>query len=165
MHRSRRTATPVRVSLTTERGGDIDGAWWPRSNSIAPELPDLIQALHPALGDILDISINWTVSSATPVLSTMSPEIAAKFAGTTAPHRLMFLTGRCALTKLLVIPAMTSTTLALMVLRQVGERPIPEAVHDTKEFQAAQRVICAARSESSAWASARAGLQLGAPLK
>ena len=157
MHRSRRTASPVRVSLTADRGGDIDGAWWPRSNSMAPELPDLIQALHPAIGDILDISINWTVSSATPVLSTMSPELAAKIVGKAPPHRLMFLTGQCGLTKLLVVPSMTSSTLALMVLRQVAERRIPEGACDTREFQAAQRVICAARAESSSWASARAG--------
>ena len=157
MHRSRRTASPVRVSLTAELGGDIDGAWWPRSNSMAPELPDLIQALHPKLGDILDISINWTVSSATPVLSTMSPEVAARIVGKSPPHRLMFLTGRCALTKLLVVPSMTSSTLALMVLRQVAQRHSPEDACDTAEFQAAQRVICAARAESFSWATARAG--------
>ena len=157
MHRSRRTASPVRVSLNAERGGDIDGAWWPRSGSMAPELPDLIQALHPALGEIVEISINWTTSSPTPILSTMSPEIAAKIVGTALPQRLMFLAGRCAITKLLVIPSMTSSTLAIMVLRQVGERYIPDAVHETKEFQAAQRVICAARAESSSWAIARAG--------
>ena len=75
---SRRMASPVRVSLSVNRGGDIDGAWWPRSAAMARELPDLVEALRPTLGDIVDISINWSANSPTPVLSTMSPDIAAK---------------------------------------------------------------------------------------
>ena len=157
MHRSHRTASPVRVSLAAERGGDIDGAWWPRSASIARELPDLIQALHPAVGDIVDIDINWLARSPAPILSTMSPEVAAKIGGTKPHHRLMFLTGRSALTRLLVIPPMTSANLALMVLRQAAARDIPEAMHATKEFQAAERVLSAARTESSAWTAERVG--------
>jgi hypothetical protein len=153
MQRSRRTASPVRVSLNAERGSDIDGAWWPRSSSIARELPDLIEALHPALGEIVDIDVNWSANSPTPILSTMAPNVAAKIAGPKPQHRLMFLTGRPALTKLLVIPSMTSSALALMVLRQAGGRPIPEASRATKEFQAAERVLHAARTESSAWAA------------
>jgi hypothetical protein len=157
MHRSRRTATPVRVSLNDDRGGDIDGAWWPRNTSIARQLPDLIQALHPTLGDIIDIDINWSANSPTPILSTMSPDVAAKLTGSAPQHRLMFLTSQFALTKLLVVPAMTSSPLALMVLRRAGARHIPESEHGTKEFQAAERVVCAARSESVSWAATRAG--------
>jgi len=154
MHGSRRTASPVRLSLSAERGGDIDGAWWPRTASIARELPDLIQALHPLLGEIVDIDINWAANSPTPVLSTMSPDVAAKMAGPKSHHRLMFLTGQPALTKLLVVPSMTSAALALMVLRQAGGRPIPDAERVTREFQAAERVLHGARTESSAWAAA-----------
>lgn len=157
MNRSRRTASPVRVSLAVERGGDIDGAWWPRSSSIARELPDLIQALHPILGEIVDIDINWSANSPTPMLSTMSPDVAAKMTGPKPQNRLMFLTGRPALTKLLVIPSMTSAALALMVLRQAGTRSIPDAARATKEFQTAERVLRTARTESSAWAAAWAG--------
>jgi hypothetical protein len=157
MHRSRRTASPVRVSLNDDRGSDIDGAWWPGSASIARQLPDLIQALHPTLGDIIDIDINWSANSPTPMLSTMSPDIAAKYGGSAPQHRLMFLTSHSALTKLLVVPSMTSSPLALMVLRQAGNRHIPEAEHVSKEYQAAERVICAARSESALWAATRAG--------
>jgi hypothetical protein len=156
MHRSRRTASPVRVSLGSQRGGDIDGAWWPRTPSVARELPDLIQALHPTLGEIVDIDINWSASSPTPILSTISPDVAAKMTGAKPQHRLMFLTGRPALTKLLVIPSMTHSALALMVLRQAAGRQIPDTEHSTKEFLAAERVLRAARMESSAWAAVSA---------
>jgi hypothetical protein len=156
MQRSRRTASPVRVSLGSQRGGDIDGAWWPRTPSVARELPDLIQALHPALGEIIDIDINWSASSPTPILSTISPDVAAKMTGAKPQHRLMFLTGRPALTKLLVVPSMTHSALALMVLRQAAGRQIPDAEHSTKEFLAAERVLRAARMESSAWAAVSA---------
>ncbi len=157
MHRSRRIATPVRISLAAARGGDIDGAWWPRSDTIVRELPDLIQALHATLGEIIGIDINWSANSPTPVLSTMAPEIAAKIAGKKPQLRLMFITGRCAITKLLVIPSMTASPLAIMVLRQAGDRRIPASGDGTKEFHAAERVLHAARIESSAWAATSPG--------
>jgi hypothetical protein len=76
--------------------------------------------------------------------------------GAKPQHRLMFLTGRPALTKLLVVPSMTHSALALMVLRQAAGRQIPDAEHSTKEFLAAERVLRAARMESSAWAAVSA---------
>ncbi|MGV0991551.1 MAG: DUF5994 family protein [Mycobacterium sp.] len=148
-------ASPVRVSLSTDRGGDIDGAWWPRSAAMARELPDLIEAVFPTLGEIVDIGINWSAGSPTPVLSTMSPDIAAKIRGSAPHHRLMFLVGRSAVTKLLVIPAMTAPALALMVLRQAAQRGVAELDCGTREFEAADRVICAARAESASWAATR----------
>ena len=153
---SRRTASPVRVSLSSDRGGDIDGAWWPRSAAMARELPDLIEAVFPTLGEILDISINWSAHSPTPVLSTMSPDIAAKIGGQSPRHRLMYLIGRSAVTKLLVIPSMTAPALAVAVLRQAAQRGVPELDCDTKEFEAAGRVMSAARAESASWEAARA---------
>ena len=154
---SRRMASPVRVSLSATRGGDIDGAWWPRSAAMARELPDLVEALRPTLGDIVDISINWSANSPMPVLSTMSPDIAARIRGNAPHHRLMFLVGQSVVTKLLVIPAMTSPALAVMVLRHAAQRGMPELDGETREFQAADRVMCAARTESASWAAARAG--------
>lgn len=153
---SRRTASPVRVSLSAERGGDIDGAWWPRSASMARELPDLIEALFPTLGEIVDISINWSAGSPTPVLSTMSPEFAAKLGARGPRHRLMFLVGDSVVTKLLVIPSMTSPALAHMLLRQAAQRSIAEVDCGSREFKSADRVISAARAESASWEAARA---------
>lgn len=152
---SRRMSSPVRVLLSADCGGDIDGVWWPRTSVIARELPDLIQAVLPTLGEIADISINWTANSPTPVLSTMSPDIAAKIAGRTPHNRLMFLVGRSEITKLLVIPTMTSRALALMVMRQATRREVPEIDCGTREFEAAQRIVLSARAESAAWHAAR----------
>lgn len=127
---------------------------------MARELPDLIEAVFPALGEIVDISINWSANSPTPVLSTMSPDIAARIGGQTPRHRLMYLIGRSAVTKLLVIPPMTAPTLALMVLRQAAQLGVPELDCDSREFEAADRVMCAARAESASWEAARVAADL-----
>lgn len=122
---------------------------------MARELPELIEAIFPAVGEIVDISVNWSANSPAPVLSTMSPDIAAKITANAPHHRLMFLVGSSTVTKLLVIPVMTAPALALMVLRQAGRRDIPELDCGTKEFEAADRVMCAARAESASWDASR----------
>lgn len=154
---SRRVASPVRVSLAGALGGQIDGAWWPRTAAMARELPDLVEALYPALGEVIDIDINWSAHSPTPVLSTMSPDVAAKIGRATPHHRLMHLAGRSAVISLLVVPSMTSAPLAMMVLRRAADRHIADSEKASKEFQAADRVLRAAEAESLAWASLRAG--------
>lgn len=73
MSGSRRLASPVRLALNPCLGGDIDGAWWPHSFALAGELPELIEALHPVLGEVLDIKINWSAASGTAILK--NPEI------------------------------------------------------------------------------------------
>jgi Family of unknown function (DUF5994) len=59
---TRRLARPVRLALAERLGADIDGAWWPHTASVAHELPGLIEALHGPLGEIVDISINWSAT-------------------------------------------------------------------------------------------------------
>ena len=154
---SRRVASPVRVALAGVLGGDIDGAWWPRTAAMARELPDLVEALHPALGEVLGIDINWSAYSPTPVLSTMSPDMAAKIGRNSPHHRLMVLAGRSAVISLLVVPSMTAPPLAMMVLRRAAERRIDDSEKASKEFQAAERVMRSAQAESASWTSARAG--------
>lgn len=124
---------------------------------MARELPDLVEALHPTLGEVLDIDINWSAHSPTPVLSTMSPDVAAKIGRSTPHHRLMFLSGRLAVISLLVVPSMTAPPLAMMVLRRASERRIADSEKGSKEFQAADRVMRAAQAESAAWSTARSG--------
>jgi len=160
---SRRVASPVRVALAGVLGGDIDGAWWPRTAAMARELPDLVEALHPALGEVLGIDINWSAYSPTPVLSTMSPDMAAKIGRNTPHHRLMVLAGRSAVISLLVVPSMTAPPLAMMVLRRAAERRIDDSEKASKEFQAADRVMRSAQAESASWTSARAGARSGRP--
>lgn len=154
---SRRVASPVRVSLAGVLGGYIDGAWWPRTAAMARELPDLVEALYPTLGEVVGIDINWTAHSPTPVLSTMSPDVAAKIGRNTPNHRLMVLSGRSAVISLLVVPSMTAPPLAMMVLRRAAERRIPDSEKTSKEFQAADRVMRAAQAESASWGIQRAG--------
>ena len=68
---ARRCARPARIALATLLGGDIDGAWWPHTGSAAAELPGLIEALHKPLGEIIDISVNWSATEAPPDLNSM----------------------------------------------------------------------------------------------
>ncbi len=55
----RRQSTPIRLTLATELGHDIDGAWWPRTDRIGVELPELTLALRGRLGEITKIAVNW----------------------------------------------------------------------------------------------------------
>jgi hypothetical protein len=50
----------VRLETTHERGGVLDGAWWPRSRDIAAELPALITALTEHLGPVTRIGLDAT---------------------------------------------------------------------------------------------------------
>lgn len=148
---SRRTSSPVRLSLAATLSGDLDGAWWPRTGTMVSELPDLIDAVQPTLGEIIDIKINWSASSNAPTLGPLASALTRP--GSSGPrHRLMALTGRNAGTRLLVVPATTPSALAVMVLRQAADRHIPEVDRGTANYEAAERVICLARAESAAWA-------------
>ena len=140
------------MALASTLSGGLDGAWWPRTGTMVRELPDLIDALQPSLGEIVDISINWSAGSATPVLSTMTPDMAARLRPNGCSHRLMSIVGRTAGTRLLVVPAITPAPLAQMVLRQAADRHVPEVECGTPIYEAAGRVVCAARAASAAWA-------------
>jgi hypothetical protein len=52
-----RQANPVRLSLACELGCDIDGAWWPRTERIQYELPQLVAVLKPMLGAAVIVAI------------------------------------------------------------------------------------------------------------
>ena len=119
------------------------------------ELPDLVEALFPALGEVVDISLNWSAGSVTPVLSTMAPATVARIGWNAPRHRLMSLVGGSATARILVVPAVTSAALAVMVLRQAAARHIPEVDFGTAAYDAAERVIRAAKADSAAWADER----------
>ncbi|WP_324617944.1 DUF5994 family protein, partial [Mycolicibacterium diernhoferi] len=48
----RRCARPVRVLLAEQLDGDVDGVWWPVSESLADELVELVVVLQQRLGGI-----------------------------------------------------------------------------------------------------------------
>jgi len=61
----------------------------------------------------------------------------------------MMITGRDAQANLLVIPYLTNTALAIMVLRQAAALPIDPAHCETKAFQTAECIVRAARAENA----------------
>jgi Family of unknown function (DUF5994) len=148
---TRRCARPVRVALARVLGGDIDGAWWPHSASVAGELPELIEALHRPLGEIIGIRINWSATDAAPDLNSMGYDVKSMPGWRKPRQRLMVIDGRRARAKLLVVPHMTMPALGLMVLHRAAGMPVSDARQTSKVFETADRVVRAAQAESALW--------------
>jgi mRNA-degrading endonuclease toxin of MazEF toxin-antitoxin module len=142
----------VRIALATPLGGDIDGAWWPHSGSVAAELPGLIEALHKPLGEIIDMSINWSATEGPPDLNSM--RYAVSMPGQRGRRqRLMVVSGRRGCAKLLVVPHLTTPALGLMLLRRAAAMRIPDGQQNTQVFLTADSVVRAAQVESASWAT------------
>jgi hypothetical protein len=144
----RRLASPVRLSLAVELGEGLDGAWWPHTASVARELPELIGALSGRLGEIFDISINWSSLEGCPELDTVKRASMANPIRVTSHHRLMMITGSQCSANLLVVPCRTSSAVAVMVLRRAATLDIVHAERDSEAFRIADDVVRAARAES-----------------
>ncbi|MGY2060892.1 DUF5994 family protein, partial [Nocardia gipuzkoensis] len=56
----------LRLRSDTPIPGYIDGAWWPRSDDLAAELPDLLALLRPRLGPIHRVTYHLTEWSSVP---------------------------------------------------------------------------------------------------
>jgi hypothetical protein len=154
----------VRLTLADVIGGDIDGAWWPYSASMAGELSQLMAALHQSLDDILDISINWSATDSAPLLEVRGNNSKAMLPRGDRRQRLMAITGTGGRVKLLVVPHMTPPTLGLMLLRHAAGMRISDTAHSTKEFESADRIMRAARAESASWQFPQVGgLDCGEP--
>lgn len=95
--------------MARQLGGDIDGAWWPRADRIANELPGLIAALTPRLGEITAINVNWPQLQRPPDFNWPGWEQRTQ-------HVITFNGGEACI-NLLVVSYATHTGLALMVLR------------------------------------------------
>jgi hypothetical protein len=150
---ARRLARPVRLALAQHVGADIDGAWWPHTGSVARELPELIEALHRPLGEIVDICVNWSVTEGAVDLSSVVTGARWQAGVQRRCHRLMVVTGRQSCVKLLVIPHMTPQALGVMVMRCAAARPFSDAERDTEVFKTADSVLRAAQDESALWNS------------
>jgi hypothetical protein len=146
---ARRLASPVRLTLAIELGNGLDGGWWPHTASVARELPDLIGALSSRLGEILDISINWSSLEGHPDLDAVKRASVANPVLVTSHQRLMMITGSQYSANLLVVPCRTSSALAVMVLRQAATLDIVHAERDTEAFRTAHDIVRAARAESA----------------
>lgn len=113
----RRQSTPIRLTLANELGNDIDGAWWPRTDRIGVELPELILALRARLGDITNIAVNWPPLQRPPDLNWQGWQH--------KQQHVMTVTGADALANVLIVPYSTNGTLALMMLRRAPTCPSP----------------------------------------
>jgi hypothetical protein len=142
----RRCASPIRLTLVSTPGNGIDGAWWPRSGSIARELPELIDALRPSLGQIADIKINWSEENAVPDLDMLTRRGVAALPGwKDRPQRVMTVIGETGRANLLVVPCHTSPALAMMVLRHAAGLPVDSRHYESERYIAAFDIVEAAR--------------------
>jgi Family of unknown function (DUF5994) len=153
---TRRLARPVRLALARQLGADIDGAWWPYTGSVADELPQLIDALHLPLGEIVDICINWSATEAAPLeFYQVASGPRPVHHGQRRRHRLMVVDGRLGSAKLLVVPHMTSQALGVLVMRCAAARPVPRSEQESQLFEIACCVMQAAQIESASWTGGR----------
>ncbi|WAC93600.1 DUF5994 family protein [Mycobacterium sp. Aquia_213] len=133
---------PVRVSLARELGRVIDGAWWPRADRITNELPDLVAALTPRLGDITSINVNWQPLQRPPDINWPGWE--------QKRHHIMTISGGDAHVNLLVIPYATYSPLAMMVLRCAANLPVAPADREKSTFTTAGSILRAAEQQRTA---------------
>ncbi len=137
-----RSANPVRLTVANQLGGDIDGAWWPRIDRMTNELPGLIAALTPLLGDITSINVNWPHLQRPPNLNWPGWE--------QKPQHVITVNGELARANLLIVAYTTYSGLALMVLRRAANLPITPIDRDKPTFVTAGTVIKAALQQRAA---------------
>jgi hypothetical protein len=146
----RRLSSPVRFTLASNLGSGLDGAWWPRTASIARELSDLADALRESLGQVIDIGVNWSPLQGVPDLDLLNRRGVAATPGRDSRHlRVMTITGTRAKAHLLVVPCRTSIALAVMLLRQAADLPVLYAHQHTAAFQTAGVIVETARAQNS----------------
>ncbi len=138
----RRPANPVRLCVARELGGDIDGAWWPRADRITNELPGLVAALTPLIGEIAAINVNWPHLQRPPDFNWPGWEHKRQ--------HVMTFRGGAAQVNLLIIPYATYSGLALMVLRRAASLPIDPADRGKPAFVTAGSIVQAARLQRAA---------------
>ncbi|OBK13338.1 hypothetical protein A5636_09595 [Mycobacterium asiaticum] len=139
---ARRRATPIRLTLTSDLGQDIDGAWWPRTDRIGGELPDLVLALSTRLGEITGINVNWPSLERPPDLN---------WRGWQLKHQHVISVNSCdTCANVLIIPYATNSTLAMMMLRRAANLPIDPAYCETASFHTAGSILYAARQQFAA---------------
>ncbi|OBG73568.1 hypothetical protein A5714_05140 [Mycobacterium sp. E2462] len=134
-------ANPVRFSLARELGGDIDGAWWPRADRIANELPGLIAGLTPRLGEISAISVNWSPLQRPPDFNWPGWE--------QRPQHVMTFDGSAERVNLLVVSYATHSGLALMVLRCAAGLHVEAADRTKAVYLTADSILHVARRQRS----------------
>lgn len=137
--RTRRQATPIRLSVARDLGRDIDGAWWPRADRITNELPELVAVLTPLLGDVTSINVNWSSLQRPPDFNWPGWE--------GKRQHVMTVTGAHGRANLLIVSYATHSALALMVLRCAADLPVEGADRAKPAFIAAEAILRAAQQQ------------------
>ncbi|HEY9306096.1 MAG TPA: DUF5994 family protein, partial [Mycobacterium sp.] len=132
----------------------------PHTASVARELAELMGALSARLGEILDISVNWSSLEGCPDFDALKRATKANSVRVIGHQRLMMITGSQGSANLLVVPCRTSSALAVMVLRQAATLNITHAERDTEAFRIADDIVSAARAESALCAERLGGTRL-----
>ncbi|QLL08834.1 DUF5994 family protein [Mycobacterium vicinigordonae] len=135
----RRRSTPIRLTLASELGHDIDGAWWPRTDRISGELPDLVAAVGARLGEICEITINWPPLQRPPDLNWQGWQ--------RRNQHVIVLESENACAKVLIVPYNTHSALAMMVLRRAAKLHVSMADRETASFRTAGSILCAAMQQ------------------
>jgi Family of unknown function (DUF5994) len=136
----RRVASPLRLTLASRLGNEIDGAWWPRTGLISRELPELVSVLDARLGEVVNINVNWSSLQ-------RQPDLNWDWWQGLHPH-IMTVSGRDAGVKLLIVPHRTGMALAVMILRQAARLPIDAAHRDSRAFETAECIVRVAKGET-----------------
>ncbi|MDR3659351.1 MAG: DUF5994 family protein [Mycobacterium sp.] len=147
---TRRVSRPTRLSLAAILGSDIDGAWWPQRGSVANELPELVSALLPRVGEVADILINWSARDGVHDLHAVALRVSNSTRLPCRP-RLMRVSTMQTCVKLLVIPSITSAELGNQVLRVAAGHAIYDVDQNEESVIQARRVLAVARAESAYW--------------
>jgi hypothetical protein len=154
----RDNSSPVRLTLAAILGDHLDGAWWPYTASVARELPHLIEAVSSRLGDIVDISVNWSSLEGAPTLNPLPYGGKSALPGQQIrQQRIITIVGQESRVNLLVIPARTGRALAVMVLRHAASLPILPRHVDTPAYRAAEEIVSTARTEIAQRAATKSG--------
>lgn len=95
-----------RLKPPSHRGGHVDGAWWPRSDDLMTELPDLVGALSVRQGAISRVTYNPIEWTTTPT-ELISSERAVQLDGSNGrpPNTVEVLGAKGNKVVLLVVPA------------------------------------------------------------
>ncbi len=134
-----RCANPIRLCVAHELGQPIDGAWWPRNERINYELPQLVAVLTPLLGNIHSINVNWPALQRPPDFNW--PGWEAK------TQHVITINGQDARANLLIIPNVTYSARALMLLRRAAKLPIHPADREKPAFTTAGSILRAAHQQ------------------
>ncbi|WP_328806139.1 DUF5994 family protein [Streptacidiphilus fuscans] len=120
----RRESPALRLALrstdtpSTLRIGALDGAWWPRSDDLARELPSLVEMLDRLWGRITRVNVNPTNWQPLPHEVPVPGHVVKVGWFTTEqdPHKLLLMSYRLGRWDLLVIPPQTSQAAAARLM-------------------------------------------------